>query len=218
MGYIYKITNKINSKCYIGKTARTINERWKEHQRNVTKYPNLPLYRAFIKYGLINFEISKVEQCDNSILDEREIYWIKTYDSYHNGYNCTLGGEGGLGDYSGHIEEIISRYKNGERLDLLCKEFSYNYTSIRRLMTEAGIEINTYAGPQKLSKKIYKVDPYSKKLISVYPSISAAARDICPKGHNYKSIINHICKQKNTGHISHGFEWYTEEEFNNLLK
>lgn len=44
---IYKITNNINNKCYIGQ-SRNIEKRWRDH-----KYSNLdyPLYRAFRKYG-----------------------------------------------------------------------------------------------------------------------------------------------------------------------
>lgn len=46
MGYIYKITNLINNKVYIGKTERTVNERWKDHVKNAKtdKYQNIILY------------------------------------------------------------------------------------------------------------------------------------------------------------------------------
>jgi len=50
------------------------------------------LYKAFNKYGIENFTFEEIEQVDNSILDEREKYWIEYYDSYFNGYNSTLGG------------------------------------------------------------------------------------------------------------------------------
>lgn len=95
-GYIYKITNQINGKVYIGQTKRPIKQRWWEH-KNASKNKNnpgydYPLYRAFRKYGIHNFKIEEIEKCTYDKLDEREIYWIKYFNSFHNGYNLTLGG------------------------------------------------------------------------------------------------------------------------------
>lgn len=45
MGYIYKITNQINNKVYIGQTSRTIEKRWKDHQKSAI-IDQTPLYRA----------------------------------------------------------------------------------------------------------------------------------------------------------------------------
>lgn len=159
MGYIYKITNNVNGKSYIGKTERTIEIRWKEHLRHIpTLQDRLPLYKAMAKYGKENFSIEEIEQCDNSILDEREIYWINKFQTYGKGYNCTGGSEGGIKDYHEDIDEIITRYLAGERLDKLCKEYKHDYTSIRPKIEAKGIKINTNAGPMKLSKKVAKID------------------------------------------------------------
>lgn len=122
MGYIYKITNNINGKCYIGKTERTINVRWSEHIRLSRLKLDLPLYRAFLKYGVENFSIEEVEQCNNTVIDEREIYWIDYFNSYKNGYNCTAGGEGGIKTHEEYIDIIIERYLNGERLNLYLQQ------------------------------------------------------------------------------------------------
>ena len=100
---IYKITNKINNKCYIGK-SKNIEARWKEHKWRMNSLDeinlNKPLYRAFKKYGLNNFSFEVIEELDNYEADanEREKYWIKFYNSYgsENGYNATYGGDGGL--------------------------------------------------------------------------------------------------------------------------
>ena len=46
------------------------------------------------KYGYDHFSVALVEECDNSILSEREEYWIEQYESYKYGYNATKGGEG----------------------------------------------------------------------------------------------------------------------------
>lgn len=209
MGYIYKITNNINGKCYIGKTERTIQMRWSEHIRPSRLKLDFPLYRAFSKYGIDNFSIEEVEQCDDAILDEREIYWIDYFNAYRKGYNCTAGGEGGIRTYEECIDIIIERYLNGERLDLLCKEYHCDYTCIRRNMKNKGITVNTYAGPEKLSTKIYAVDPSTLKVVAEYESISAAGRALCNEGKNPRAVVNHICKQKDTQHVAHGFLWRT---------
>lgn len=210
MGYIYKITNNINGKCYIGKTERTINIRWSEHIRLSRLKLDLPLYRAFSKYGIDNFSIEEIEQCDSDKIDEREIYWIDYFNSYRKGYNCTAGGEGGIKTHDEYIDVIIERYLNGERLDLVCKEYHCDYLCIRRNMENKGIVINTSAGPEKMSTKIYAVDPISLKVVAEYESISAAGRALCKEGKNPRAIANHISKQKDTEHIAHGFIWRTK--------
>lgn len=94
MPYIYKITNLLNGKLYIGQTSRTVEERWKEHQRDRTRrdFESRPLYRALNKYGIENFSIETIEETDNPC--EREKFWIEYYGSYKNGYNATIGGDG----------------------------------------------------------------------------------------------------------------------------
>ena len=97
MGHIYCITNIINGKRYIGKTTNTVEQRFKEHQRDSQKdnTQNRPLYNAFKKYGIENFIVEELEQVDNSMLSEREIYWIKEYNTFgDNGYNASKGGDG----------------------------------------------------------------------------------------------------------------------------
>lgn len=91
---IYKIENNINHKIYIGQ-SKDIERRWKDHRTHIyyTKNDELPLYRAFRKYGIDNFSFKIIEQCAIKDLNEREKYYIKKFDSVvPNGYNVTLGG------------------------------------------------------------------------------------------------------------------------------
>jgi hypothetical protein len=69
----------------------------------------LALYQAFNKYGIENFNFEEIEEIENSLLDEREKYWINYFDSYKNGYNSTLGGR--LVElYNWDLNEIIELY------------------------------------------------------------------------------------------------------------
>lgn len=95
MGFIYKITNKLNNKSYIGLTTKSIEERWQEHLNNISRLKGKrPLYTAMSKYGVETFTIEQIEEVDNDFLGEREIYWINYYNTYNKGYNATLGGDG----------------------------------------------------------------------------------------------------------------------------
>lgn len=218
MGWIYKIENLVNHKVYIGKTERDISTRWKEHIRHINSLIRLPLYRALKKYGVENFSIEALEECDNLNLDERECYWIKQYDSYgENGYNCSYGGEGGLKIPEEDWENIALRYQNGEYLTDLCKEYSHDYGTIKKRLNNLGIKINSFAGPQKLSKFIYCIDPSNNQIIKEYNSITEASKDICPEGNSYHAIRSHISKYKNTSTISHGYLWRTKDFFDSSV-
>ena len=81
MGYIYKITNQINQKIYIGLTRDSIENRWESHKKKASQYPNRYLYDAMNHYGYDNFTIEQIEECNDDILDEREIYWIAFFNS-----------------------------------------------------------------------------------------------------------------------------------------
>ena len=97
MGYIYKITNKVNNKVYIGQTSKTVEERFAAHLRNAANKINRYLYDAMNHYGYENFIVEQLEVCKKSLLDEREIYWINFYNANNPdyGYNMTIGGGGG---------------------------------------------------------------------------------------------------------------------------
>lgn len=88
---IYKITNLQNQHCYIGQ-SRNISNRWKHHQMTAHN-PNdncyeYPLYRAFRKYGMEQFQFEIIEECSIDMLNKREQYWIEYYKPE---YNQTIG-------------------------------------------------------------------------------------------------------------------------------
>ena len=70
--------------------------------------------------------------------------------------------------------------------------------------------VDTMAGPKKVSKQIYQINPQDFSLVASYPSISAAARAICEEGKNPRAIANHLSKYKDTDTISHGYLWKTK--------
>jgi len=77
---IYKITNTLNNKCYIGQTD-DVKRRFTEHKALGYGRENSILYRAIKKYGLENFTFEVIEENIENY-NEREKYWIAYYDSY----------------------------------------------------------------------------------------------------------------------------------------
>ena len=102
VGYIYKISNTVNNKLYIGQTVKTIQTRFREHIRSARTNTNQTMIipKAIKKYGEDNFSISEIEKIIEDSkeelfnkLNEREIFYISLYNTVRpNGYNVTSGG------------------------------------------------------------------------------------------------------------------------------
>lgn len=108
---IYSITNTTNGKKYIG-MSRNIHRRWAEHtsELNGHAHDNVFLQRAWDKDGQDAFDFAVVELCAESVLSEREIFYIKEYHSlsHEHGYNLTTGGE------NTSIGKLVIRLSDGK--------------------------------------------------------------------------------------------------------
>jgi group I intron endonuclease len=95
--FIYKITNKINGKFYIGKTSKSVEQRFKAHINCAKNRVNRHLYDAMNYYGYDNFTVELIEEIYSNLeANEKERYWINFYNCISpKGYNMTVGGDGG---------------------------------------------------------------------------------------------------------------------------
>lgn len=176
MGFIYKITNDVNGKVYIGKTLNTVESRWKEHcnDKDRRKMENRPLYRAMNKYGLEHFSVEMIEECQNN-LEEREVYWIKHYNSYvgwpnSNGYNATIGGDGKpYVDYN----KIVELAKEGKTQTEIAKLVGCCVDTVSKALAQYHIKTPEYK--EQVSIAVYQKDK-DGNIIAEYSSISEAAK------------------------------------------
>lgn len=108
-GLVYCYHCISTGKKYIGKT---INEEKRKirHKHDCKRGVDNKFYRAVRKYGWDNFIYGIVDEYNVDILNEQEMYYIDCYDTYHNGYNSTIGGEG----VSGFSQSKESRKKMSE--------------------------------------------------------------------------------------------------------
>lgn len=113
---VYKITNKINGKSYIGISSREPIMRWSEHlvrYRQGRRGGNR-LYDALSKYGPNAFSLETVATASTELeIRKLETFYITKFDTYHNGYNCNLGGVGFL-KFPKHIVRKISEAQKGK--------------------------------------------------------------------------------------------------------
>lgn len=129
MGYIYKVSNDVNNKVYIGQTIYPIEDRFKRHiYAALNGTQEYKFQKAILALGVEHFTINIIEDINDSEMNDREIYWIAFYDSYKNGYNSTLGGSGHR-RIDGKIEEEVVKLR-------------LQGTPIREIATIVGLSLN----------------------------------------------------------------------------
>lgn len=173
MAYIYKIINQLNNKIYIGKTSLpSIEERFKQHKNDYKKRRSekRPLYRAMNLYGIENFTIELVEECSNEELEQKEKYWISFYDSYKNGYNATLGGDG---SFLYNHQEIIDLLKNNKTTKEIANILGCSLDLIYNVAQANNIDLKAI-NLKNIGKSVYQYDKQGK-IIQSFDTLKEAA-------------------------------------------
>ena len=197
MGYIYKITNTTNNKCYIGQTNRSYKERWQEHKRDKNKepYKDWPLYRMLnqIPEELVSWEV--LEETDD--LNEREKYWIKFYNSNKEGYNITNGGNNGTKyDY----QEVLNYWldEGNRNFTKTAEKFGSSSSYISEIIHSMGYERRDWTeinsnDHDKSKRAVNQIDIETGMVIKTFKSIKEGALEVYNDINAGKTISN-ICK------------------------
>ena len=203
MSYIYKITNDVNGKIYIGKTDFSIEKRWKEHLSDFQrkKYENRPLYKAMYKYGSNHFHIQLIEECSAEKAPEREKYWIEQYGSFKNGYNATAGGDGR--SYV-DVDLIYGLWDKQYNISEIHRITGYDCGTISTHLENYGIstDIKQQRGYLARVKPVIQKDKYTHQIINIFPSMEEAKRQLNIKN---SSHISEVCQGKRKS--AYGFIW-----------
>ncbi len=111
---IYKITNKINGKQYIGITKKETSARWRQHLHSAFKLNcQYQFHRAIRKYGSSGFIVETIDSANTvSEAQEKERKYVREANSYHEGYNSTFGGDHCI-DSNWQRENQLKRVANG---------------------------------------------------------------------------------------------------------
>lgn len=160
---IYKITNIINGKIYIGQTRLTAEKRFNKHwnEANCETRPNNYFHNALLYYGKENFTIEVIDTANNiEELNEKEIYWIKYYNSTDKeiGYNLQEGGKSGV--RGEETRKILSEKKKENWTDPLFAEKAKTGLKKATKKWQEICENNQIEIQCQCCKKSFKVPPY----------------------------------------------------------
>lgn len=203
---IYCIENIYNSKKYIGQSV-DVNYRLKKHFTKLRNqyHENKYLQRSFDKYGENNFKTYILEECPKDELNEKEKYWIKKMDTFKNGYNLTIGGDGVNGwkgdeEFKRHMSEIVSGEKNPNYGHYWTDEMKQHLSDMRKGKYENSNNPN--------SKKIICVEK-----LKIYDTINDASEDC---GCKTPSSISRCLKNKSYVANNYHFVIYSKDIYDYL--
>lgn len=224
---IYKFTNKINGKIYIGQSI-DINARKRSHINDAYcqgKDSNCPFHQAIIKYGENGFNFEIIEECPKELLNEREKYWIQYYNSYHNGYNASPGGDN-CGERSDGRALLLydlegNFVKETDNIASTARELGVGYQTVYQLLQGTRKSTKGFQIKYKESEDFPKtIEPYNSRqggsfvvlqldkndnILNEYKSVNEAARQTgCDC-----STISKVCRGKLKTHG--GFKWKYKE-------
>ena len=149
LGVIYIITNKVNGKQYVGQTIQPLNVRFNRHCQYYSSSSGeskMVIKQAIHKYGRKNFTIEILEECEQQLLDEREMYYINFYDTFNNGYNSTLGGKLGTRNLKlpkSKQLEVCELYQEGFSLRTIANEYNVDHATVKHILQINNLSLRT---------------------------------------------------------------------------
>lgn len=163
---IYKITNIINNKVYIGKTEKeTVNRRWITHRHKLKKgiHDNNHFQASYNKYGKDSFQFEVIEKDISIDINKKEMYYIELYNSNNRkfGYNKSSGGEGVSGiPMPLKTREALKKANTGRKLTEYQKEALLK-SNKERIYSEETIELFKRRGKERALTETFKKLVYS---------------------------------------------------------
>lgn len=193
-GVIYKATNLINNKIYIGQTTKSLDVRISKHLMDAKYYNKVMFHRALNKYHENNFSWEIIDYAENAVdLDMKEVYYIKHYRSFvkmegSHGYNMTQGGYGASGENHPSFGKAVSEETR----------IKISKSLLKRMETEKS----------KSSKSVMQFSLVGE-YIQTFESMTMAYKNLgISKGH-----IGTVCKGSGRLYSAHGYIWCFKKDY-----
>ena len=187
---VYKITNLINGKIYVGQTKFSVEKRFLQHAK-----ANSIIGAAIRKYGSENFKIEVIEICKNALeLNEREIFWIEKLNcKVPNGYNVADGGSFYAVKKIDGTHYVVKWNENGEIIGyfLLKEKYIDKYTDERTeiIFDEKTGKVKGYAPLKETKEKSLEKD-----WLAVYQKAISTIADMNLPNEQYRVFLKLLSK------------------------
>lgn len=199
---IYKITNKINNKIYVGKSTDVKNV-WEKH-RSLNEAKKFALEKDIALYGADKFEFSILEECEEEKLSDRESFYVDLYDAVKAGYNSKKPKVSSLLNASISIEELKNS-SNSSRIGIGLRRH------VERMRTDPEYRnrmVQKYKNNRPNAIPVDMMDKNTFEIIMTFPKIMDGAlwiRENTNYGKADYATINKICKGQ--GKTAYGYRW-----------
>lgn len=197
---IYKITNNVNGKIYIGQTAGSLENRWRQHRH----HPGCRiLHKAIKKYGAENFTVEQIDAAANiDELNQKEKLWIQHYDCIApNGYNLKSGGN--RPTYSEASRQRMSR-NHADMSGANNPRYGVRLSADTRKKISDSHRGKSLSAQHRL--KVAMASPKRKCVLNIdtgeHFSSSRMAEKQCGLPHG---TVSRVCRGE--GHTAGGFHW-----------
>lgn len=168
MGIIYKITNLLNGKIYIGQTRTPLKQRMYKHYSQANSEGATGIDGAIRKYGKDNFQIEIICECPEGELDTKEQEYIALYNSYEGGYNLSIGGQHNTTYLNLDEDSVIKKFHELQNIKKTATYFKCCDKVISNILIKNGVDTlqynrkqalqNLQKGTNKVKHGVYIVD------------------------------------------------------------
>jgi len=170
MSFIYKITNLVTGKVYIGQTSSTVEDRYKVHKKSYKNGKCHKLYNAMKKYGVDNFIVETI--CETNNPNDDEQYYIKKYNSVKDGYNISYGGNYNKIYNDDNEKEVLDLFEKYKSIHKVYKISNYSRDYIRKMLHKNNIDY-TNIKPNTYCNFNYAIlDKDTKNIIKLFVNIN----------------------------------------------
>ena len=198
---IYKITNRLNNKIFIGKST-DLKKSWEQH-RKLQGSSNILIDKEMALYGSDKFDFSIIEECEDSLLKEKEAFYINFYGTMKNGYNAA---RSSTNSYIKSKDATKSRTRIGDGLKKHTERMKVD-PQYRAQM------IQKYKNNRPNAISVDMIDKNSEEIVMTFSKImdgAAWVRDNTSYKKADYATINKICKGQ--GKTAYGYKWrYTRD-------